>query len=150
MGGIIGSIVTQTKSSSDSTRIASRDRRIAELEAQLRERDAAVAELEAQLRQRDAVIGALQEQVRQLQEQMDEVKQAGKRQATPFARKKRVAQAKRPGRKKGQGKFSCRRKPVPGEVSETEEAPLACCPECGGSLTERKEHEQFVVDIPPV
>jgi transposase len=106
--------------------------------------------LEAQLRQRDAAIAALQEQVRQLQEQMGEVKRAGKRQATPFARKKRVAQAKRPGRKKGQGKFSYRRKPAAEEVRETKEAPLECCLECGGSLTEWKEHEQFVVDIPPV
>jgi transposase len=109
-----------------------------------------MAELEAQLGQRDGVIGALQEQVRQLQEQMDEVKRAGKRQATPFARKKRTTQPKRPGRKKGQGKFSYRRKPGPEEVSETKGAGLASCPECGGSLTQRKEHEQFVVDIPPV
>ena len=140
----------QTSSSSESAQIVSRDRRIAELEAQLRERDAALAELEAQLGQRDAVIEVLREQVRQLQEQLDEVKRAGKRQATPFARKKRTAQPKRPGRKKGQGKFAYRRKPAPEEVSETKEARLACCPECGGSLTERKEHEQFVVDIPPV
>ena len=51
--------MTQTSSSSDSVQIVSRDRRIAELEAQLGERDAAMAELEAQLRQREAVIGAL-------------------------------------------------------------------------------------------
>jgi transposase len=127
-----------------------RNRRVAELEAQLREREAAIAELEAQLRQRDEVIAALQERVCQLQEQLAGAKRAGKRQATPFARRKRVAQPKRPGRKKGQGRFSHRRKPAPEEVTETKEAPLVCCPECGGSLTDRKEHEQFVVDIPPV
>jgi len=127
-----------------------RDRRVAELEAHLRERDAAIAELEAQLRQRDEVIVVLRERVHQLQEQVEGVKRAGKRQATPFARRKRVTQPKRPGRKKGQGRFSYRRKPVPEEVTDTKEASLACCPECGGSLTDRKEHEQFVVDIPPV
>ncbi len=127
-----------------------RDRRVAELEAHLRERGASIAELEAQLRQRDEVIAVLQERVRQLQEQVEGVKRAGKRQATPFARRKRVTQPKRPGRKKGQGRFSYRRKPVPEEVTDTKEAPLACCPECGGSLTDRREHEQFVVDIPPV
>ena len=35
-------------------------------------------------------------------------------------------------------------------MKETKEAPLDCCLECGGSLTKRKEHEQFVVAIPPV
>jgi hypothetical protein len=35
-------------------------------------------------------------------------------------------------------------------VTGTKEAALACCPECGGDLIKRKEHEQFVVDIPPV
>ena len=127
-----------------------RDGAIAELEAQLRERDGAIAELQTQLRQQEQVIATLQEQVRHLHKQMEEATRAGKRQATPFARKKRVAQPKRPGRKKGQGRFSYRRKPAPEEVTETKEASLACCPECSGSLTERKEHEQFVVDIPPV
>ena len=65
-------------------------------------------------------------------------------------RRKRVAHPKRPGRKKGQGRFSYRRKPAPEEVTETKEAPLVCCLECGGPLTDWKEHEQFVVDIPPV
>ena len=32
----------------------------------------------------------------------------------------------------------------------TKEAPLNGCPKCGSSLSEQKEHEQFVVDIPPV
>jgi transposase len=35
-------------------------------------------------------------------------------------------------------------------VKETKQEPLACCPECNGSLIDRKEHEQFVVDIPEV
>lgn len=109
-----------------------------------------IAELESQLQKRDKAIAALQEQVRQLQEQLASVKRAGKRQATPFARKERVAKPKRPGRKKGKGRFSYRRKPAPEEVNETKEAPLECCPGCGGPLTDRKEHEQFVVDIPPV
>ncbi len=133
---IISLIVTKACSSSDSARMDPRDRRIAELEAQLRE----------QYR----LIDALREQIGQLQEELASAKRAGKRQATPFARKKRIVQAKRPGRRKGQGQFSYRRKPAPEEVTGTKEAPLACCPECGGDLIERKEHEQFVVDIPPV
>ena len=113
-------------------------------------RDQRIAELEAQLRERDQLIAALQEKLQHLEEELEKTKRAGKRQATPFARKKHAAKPKRPGRKKGQGKFSHRRKPAPEEVKETKKAPLDCCPDCGGSLTQRKEHEQFVVDIPPV
>jgi hypothetical protein len=113
-------------------------------------RDERIAELEAQLRERDAVIAELQERIGQLQERLDGAKRAGKRQATPFARKKREPQPKRPGRKKGTGRFASRRRPAPEEVTDTKKEPLAYCPECDGELTQRKEHEQFVVDIPPV
>lgn len=60
-----------------------------------------IAELERQLQQRDELIAALREEVRQLREQLDEANRRGKRQATPFARAKRVERPKRPGRKKG-------------------------------------------------
>lgn len=113
-------------------------------------RDQRIAELEAQLRARDAVIAELQEQIRQLQERLEGAKRAGKRQATPFAREKRVAKPKRPGRKKGKGRFASRPRPTPEEVTETKVEPLICCPECNSEVTQRKEHEQFVVDIPPV
>lgn len=128
--------MTKEHASSDATQTDPRDQRIAELEAQLRERDALIAKLE--------------EQIHQLQEQVEGAKRAGKRQATPFARKKRVAQPKRPGRKKGKGRFASRRRPAPAEVAETKKEALTCCPECKGELTQRREHEQFVVDIPPV
>jgi len=35
-------------------------------------------------------------------------------------------------------------------VAQTKEQPLAACPTCGGPLTDLKDHEQFVVDIPEV
>ena len=112
--------------------------------------DQRIADLEAQLRERDAVIANLQGQIRQLQEQLAGAKRVEKRQATPFAREKRVTRPKRPGRKKGEGRFASRRRPAAEEVTETKKEPLASCPECAGELIQRKEHEQFVVDIPPV
>jgi transposase len=96
---------------------------------------------------------ALRQRVAELEKRIAELEaavSAGKRQATPFARQKRVGKPKRPGRKKGQGRFSYRRKPALEEVSETKVASLDCCPACGGAVTDRKEHKQFVVDIPPV
>jgi len=95
----------------------------------------------------------LRQQVAELEKRLAELEAAlstGKRQATPFARQKRVGKPKRPGRKKGQGRFAYRPKPGPEEVTETKVEPLVCCPECAGEVVQGKEHEQFVVDIPPV
>lgn len=141
-----------------------RDERIAELEAQLahaqtliagwekqngqlQEQMAGLVEQAAQQQQR---IAELLEQVAQQQQRIAELERAGKRQATPFARKERKANPKKPGRKAGRGSFKHRAKPTPKEINDTKEAPLDSCPECGGELTDRKTHEQFMVDIPPV
>jgi hypothetical protein len=107
-------------------------------------RDQRIAELEAQLRKRDELIAALQEKLQHLEDEMEKTKRAGKRQATPFARKKRVAKPKQPGRRKGQGKFSRRRKPGPEEVKETKKAPLECCPDCGGWFFDSAEGARAV------
>lgn len=104
-------------------------------------RDVRLTELEAQLRQRDALI-------EQLRQRIAELERAAKRQATPFARKQRKANPKRPGRKAGQGQFTSRARPTPEQVTKTKEQALEACPICGGPVTEVKEHEQFVVDLP--
>jgi transposase len=121
-----------------------------EQEAHVERLRARLAELEVQLGERDVRIEALQQQVQRLEEQLAEAQRAGKRQATPFARKKRQARPKRPGRKAGQGKFNHRPKPAPEDVNRTLEVPLPSCPECGGGLKDEKTHEHFEVDIPPV
>ena len=127
-----------------------RDERIAELEAQLAHAQTVIAELEKQNAQLQEQMAEAVEQAAQLQQRIAELERAGKRQATPFARKERKANPKKPGRKAGQGSFKHRAKPRPEEIDETKEAPLDSCPECGGELTDRKTHEQFMVDIPPV
>ena len=106
-------------------------------------RDVRVAELEAQLRQRDALIAELRQRIAELE-------RTAKRQATPFARKRRKENPKRPGRKAGQGRFTSRARPTPDQVTETKEQALEACPTCGGLVTDMKNHEQFVVDIPEV
>jgi TolA-binding protein len=104
-------------------------------------RDVRVAELEAQLRQRDALIEALRQRIAELE-------RTAKRQARPFARQRRKENPKRPGRKAGQGRFASRARPTPDQVTETKEQALEACPICGGPLTDVKDHEQFVVDLP--
>src|SRR3990172_11119699 len=113
-------------------------------------RDVRLAELETQLRQREALIEQLQQRLAELEQRLAEMERAAKRQATPFARKRRKENPKRPGRKAGQGRFTARSRPTPDQVTETKEQPLEACPRCGDPLTDRKEHEQFVVDIPEV
>lgn len=107
-----------------------------------------IAELENQLAQALASIEKLEEQVREHQEEVESLKRAGKRQATPFSRQEKAKKPKRPGRKAGKGKFSHREKPTPEEADDTKEEPLPCCPECAGELTDMKQHEHYEADIP--
>ncbi len=120
---------------------SSKDQRIAELELELVRERAKVQRLQVdQLR--------LQRLLERLQEQVEALKREGLRQATPFARRKRVEVRKRPGRKAGVGSF--RRREKPKQVDRTKKARLHGCPECGGRLKEIRRHEQYVTDIPPV
>jgi transposase len=121
----------------------SKDQRIAELEEQL-----AQALLINQKQQRQ--IERLQQMNNELRERVEEVERAGKRQAAPFARRHWVERPRRPGRKRGQGRFAHRGLPKVHQVHETKEARLADCPECGGQLQEIHQHEQYVTDIPVV
>jgi hypothetical protein len=69
-------------------------------------KDQRIVELEEQLIQALKAIEKLKKQNEFLHSEVEELKRAGKRQATPFARRKLVERPKRPGRKAGQGKFS--------------------------------------------
>jgi len=109
-----------------------------------------IAELEQELRQALATIQKLQHEVELLRVKVEEWKRAGKRQATPFARRELVERPKRPGRKAGQGKFSRREQPMPRQVDETKVARLHGCPQCGSRLRDIHQHEQFVSDIPKI
>jgi len=116
-------------------------------------KDQEIAELKQQLAQALATIQRLQkleQEVARLQAEVEELKRAGKRQATPFARRHWVEHPKRPGRKAGKGKFSHRELPSLKQIHETKVAKLHGCPECGSRLREIRKHEQFVTDIPVV
>jgi len=109
-----------------------------------------IAELEAELAQAQATIATLRAENKQLREEIEELKRASKRQATPFARRERQTEPKRPGRQAGQGQFERREKPSQEEVTDTKSSLLNACPGCGGEVSEIHEHEQFEIDIPPV
>jgi transposase len=94
-------------------------------------------------------------QVRSLQQRIERLEQNlrdSKRQATPFSRKRKGRKGKAKGgggRKKGKGTFK-RREPPPESELKTVQVPLAQCPECGGELQDKKNHEQIQSDIPPI
>lgn len=114
-------------------------RRVAELEVLAGERG---GQGEAGLRRR---IAELEGRVADLERELLEARRAGKRQAAPFARRKRKAKPKKPGRKVGHpGAF----RPPPGEVDRTESTPLDACPHCGCSdLRDVREHENYVLEL---
>ena len=113
-------------------------------------KDQRIAELEEQLAQAVLVNQKQQQQIEHLQERVEELERAGKRQAAPFARRQWVARPRRPGRKRGQGKFVHRELPQVLQVHETKVAKLQGCPEWGGKLKEIHTQEQYVTDIPVV
>jgi transposase len=121
---------------------STKDQRIAELEMELvRDR--------ANLQRLQVNVLRLEKLVERLQTENEVLKREGKRQAAPFARRKRVEHPKKSGRKAGQGKFSRREKPAAGQIKETKAMELHACPQCGGSkLREIHEHEQYMADIP--
>jgi len=113
--------------------------------------------LKEQLSQALEIIQKQQKQIERLQQiverqqaEIEELKRIGKRQAAPFARRHWVEQPRRPGRKRGQGKFARRELPKVVQIHETKEAKLDGCPECGGHLQTIRQQTQYVTDIPVV
>ena len=111
-------------------------------------KDKEIAELKEELTRALVAIEKLQKQNELLRVENEDLKRSGKRQATPFARRKWVTDPKKPGRKAGQGRFARREKPLAQQVNETKVARLGGCPECGHTLKAIRKHEQYVADIP--
>jgi transposase len=109
-----------------------------------------IAELLEIIQKQQKQIERLEQIVQQQQEEIEYLKRIGKRQAAPFARRHWIEKPKRPGRKAGKGKFAHRELPKVVKVSETKEAKLDGCPDCGGLLQAIRKQEQFVTDIPVV
>ena len=110
-----------------------KDQQIQDLQEQLSQALEVIQQLQKQIER-------LEERVQQLQEENELLKRSGKRQAAPFARRHWVEKPKRPGRKRGQGRFARRVLPEVAKISETKEAKLEGCPECGGELKAIRQH----------
>jgi transposase len=114
-----------------------KDRRIAELEAQ-------VAHLESRLATQDGRIA-------ELEKLLEQRTRDGKRQAAPFSKGTPKPDPKPSGRKPGPdyGKPAFRAAPPPGKIDEVHEAVLPeRCPKCGGTVHSTEVAGQYQVEIP--
>lgn len=108
-------------------------------------------ELEERCRVQERRIAELEAQVRRLTELLEKVQREGKRQASPFSKGPPKLHPKKPGRKAGRnhGRHGHRQPPPPGEIDEIHAAPLpAACPGCGGKLTLERVAQQYQTEIP--
>src|ERR1017187_10553398 len=82
--------------------------------------------------ERDRRIARLEAQVKQLQQHVEALSRSGKRQAAPFSRGLPKVNPKKPGRKSGDDYGTKAFRAVPPVIDETYDAPLPDrCPKCG-------------------
>jgi len=100
--------------------------------------------------ERDRRIARLEAQVKQLQQQVEALSRSGKRQAAPFSRGLPKSDPKRPGRKSGDDYGTKAFRAVPPVIDEVHEAPLPQrCPRCGGGVfIDLHVEHQYQVEIP--
>jgi transposase len=95
-------------------------------------------------------IAELEARVKQLEAVVEQLRRSGKRQAAPFSRGLPKLDPKRPGRKSGEDYGTKAFRPVPPVIDEEHEVPLPRhCPKCGGNqfIDEHVEH-QYQTEIP--
>lgn len=103
-----------------------------------------IAELEGIVKEQAKLIEKLEKRIAELESD----NRRGKRQAQPFSKGKSALDKRKPGRRKGQGKFSQREQPQ--NVDETIIQGLESCPDCGGELADKQTHQNWQTDIPTI
>jgi transposase len=100
--------------------------------------------------QKDRRIAELEAQVRQLTAQLQEVLRSSKRQAAPFSKGPPKDPPAPPGRKAGEHYGPKAHRPMPrGTPDEIIDVPLPeACPDCGGPTREDRQAQQFQTEIP--
>ena len=119
-----------------------------DLRKQLEEREAEVRDLRERLEEALGEIDRLRRDNEQLRR---ELKAAGRGKTAGAGQRKRKTRRKRPGRKAGQGRFTCRSAPANSAESEPPiEVPVTItqCPGCGGDLRWERTDEVTVTDMP--
>lgn len=98
---------------------------------------------------RDRRIAELEARIKQLEQRLEELGRSGKRQAAPFSRGLPKLDPKRPGRKSGEDYGTKAFRAVPPVIDEEYDAPLPQrCPKCGGRVVRSRIDHQYQVEIP--
>jgi TolA-binding protein len=113
---------------------------------------ALVAQLQRQVRALQAQVAQLATDNQELRVEVERLTRQSKRQATPFSKRTRSDQPRRPGRKPGEGTFSFRQAPRPEEITEPAvnvPRTLEFCPRCGGKLKEQRAAFAYITEYHP-
>lgn len=97
-----------------------------------------------------ALIKRLADEVEKLRKEIEELRRKRHRQATPFTKGVRKPDPKKPGRRKGEGRFEKREAPPVMEADIRVEASMPEHCRCGGRVKLERIEEATVVDVPPV
>lgn len=129
-----------------------------ELQSELREAKKEIRELEkenSELREENNFLKAQNETLKtaleRARDKIEQEQRKGKRQAAPFRRddekKKDESNKRSSGRPKGH-KGAYREKPE--DIDQQRTVELKCCPHCGGEVSDIKDLEQVIQDLPSV
>lgn len=108
----------------------------------IEERDKRIKDLEKE-------VESLNQKINDLNKHIEELERISHRQAAPFRipEKKRKQNCKKPGRPKGhKGTY----RQVPDHIDKEIKVPLTHCPKCGGGISNVKEIEQYIEEIPEI
>jgi len=95
-----------------------------------------------------ALVRELEQKNAELFREIERLKRAQHRQATPFSKERPVKNPKKPGRKKGQGPFRRREAPVQNPTVTVDAEAPPNCPFCGGPLEQESEEFATTTDVP--
>src|SRR5262249_31078930 len=100
-------------------------------------------------RERDRRIAELEAELDKLRQQRSQDERTHNRQAHPFRREQTVPHPKRPGRRP-RHQADLRPVPTPDQVDRVLDAPLDECPLCQAPLYDQGQVVQFQTDLPPI
>ena len=100
-------------------------------------------------RERDRRIAELEAELDELRQQLVQDERTQNRQAHPFRREQTVPHPKRPGRRQGH-QADLRPVPTPDQVDRVIDVPLDECPMCQAPLYDQGQVVQYQTDLPPI
>jgi len=100
-------------------------------------------------RERDRRIAELEAELDETRQQLAQQERSQNRQAHPFRREQTAKRRKKPGRRKGH-RADLRPVPTPDQIDRVIEVPLDECPLCQAPLYDQGQVIQYQTDLPPI